>query len=113
MPKSVNRSCLIVTPAEGYVKWARALPDARGDEDPGGDDEFGTVYLIPEQFAGPEKWLRKNFKAIFENELEAWCLEKSWWPKHRGWDVFREFFDVKFTSVVVDLAREELAREAD
>ncbi len=72
-PKHVNRSCLIVTPAEGYVKWARSLPDATGDEQVGDPDEPFTAYLIPEQGAGPEKWLRKNCKAIFEQELAFWC----------------------------------------
>jgi hypothetical protein len=111
MAKAVNRSCLIVSPAKGYVDWARSCPGGHPGEgvvDPG---EAGTVYLIPEPEAGPEKWLAKNYRAIFENELEAWYQDESAWPQDRSLKAFKTFFDVRFCSMVLDMGKEPLETE--
>jgi hypothetical protein len=46
--------------------------------------EEGTVYLIPETNGEPDKWLRRNFGAMFENELEAWYTDRDFWPRDRS-----------------------------
>jgi hypothetical protein len=68
----VNRMAVVLEPAQAYLEWAKECPEALPDltfEDLG---EEGRVFLIPETDADPERWLRRNFAAMFENELEAW-----------------------------------------
>jgi hypothetical protein len=113
MSNSVNRNCLIVTPAKGYIDWARGLPDATPDERVVDPDEPGHAYLIPEQDANAEKWLKRHYLAIFEEELEAWCLDADLWPQDCSYKAFQAFFEVRFYSVVTDLAKESLEAEED
>ena len=48
-------------------------------------DDESSVYLIPEMDFGPEDWLRKNYLAIFEEELHAWHTDETVRVKQR-WD---------------------------
>jgi hypothetical protein len=113
MLKSVNRNCLIVTPIQGYIDWARSMPDATPDLRVVDPEEPGHAYLIPEQDSGPDKWLKRNYQAIFEEELEAWCLDADLWPKGRSYKAFQAFFEVRFFSMVMDLGKGLLEVEED
>ena len=64
-----------------------------------------TVYLIEEKGsdAETEAWLKKNFDRVFTKELEAWYADEDAWPKKRTYQMFREWFDVSFQSMVYDL----------
>ena len=64
--------------------------------------EEGTVYLITETDADPEKWLRRNFGALFEHELDAWYMDRAFWPKDHSFKVFKKVFNVRFCSIVMD-----------
>ena len=81
---TINRNILVVEPTEVFLEWAKRSPD----------DDMGltlkelvadmTAYLIPEQDADAKSWLRRNFKTIFEIELDGWCTDPSLWPKDRS-----------------------------
>jgi len=49
--------------------------------------------------------------AIFEHELAAWSTDESTCPKPRTLKLFREWFDVTFSAIVVDLGREQIEVE--
>ena len=102
---TVNRMAVVLEPAQAYFEWARECPEALPDltlEELGGE---GTVYLIPETDADPENWLRRNYVAIFENELDAWYRDRAFWPKDRSFKAFKKFFRMRFCSMVLDLKR--------
>jgi hypothetical protein len=99
----VNRDAVVVEPAEAYLEWARECPEALPDLTLEELGEEGTVYLIPETNADPERWLKRNFGAMFENELDAWYTDRAFWPKDRSFMVFKKFFKVRFCSMVLDL----------
>lgn len=50
-----------------------------------------------------EKWIKKNFDNIFINELNKWCTDESFWPTNRSYKMFKEWFDVAFYSMILDL----------
>ena len=108
---TINRNVLVVVPTEGFLAWARKNPD---------DDaaltleelvEDSTAYLIPEQDADAESWLKRNFKTVFEIELDGWCADPSLWPKDRSMKTFRKFFRVYYCSSVIDLGDGPIDRE--
>ena len=107
---SINRMAILLDPAKGYLEWVRSCPE--------GDDGITleelrsepTVYLIPEMDAEPEAWLQKNFQAIFEQELDAWCGDDAFWPEDRSFKVFKRFFRVRLASMVVDMGRGPIKR---
>jgi hypothetical protein len=67
----VNRAAVVLEPAQAYLEWARKCPEAIPDLTLKELGQEGTVYLIPETDADPEKWLRRNYDA---------CLNMSWMP---------------------------------
>jgi len=108
---TINRNILVVEPTELFLEWAKKSPD----------DDMGltlkelvadmTAYLIPEQDADAKSWLRRNFKTIFEIELDGWCADPSLWPKDRSMKTFRKFFRVHYCSSVIDLAKGPIEQE--
>jgi hypothetical protein len=107
----VNRAAMVLEPAQAYLEWVRECPEAMPHltlKELGGE---GTVYLIPETNDNPDKWLRRNFVAMFENELEAWYMDRVFWPKDRSFKAFKKFFKVRFCSIVLDLGKGSLEKD--
>jgi hypothetical protein len=106
--KMLNRNAIVVSPRQPYVHWANGL-DGDVPALPSESDEVPT-YLLPE-FDTPdevEKWLRRNYKVIFENELRGMWEDETSWPKIAGYGMFREWFDIRFGSEVFDLGSARL-----
>jgi hypothetical protein len=107
----VNRGAVVLELTEAYLEWAKACPEAIPHltlEELGIE---GTVYLIPETNDEPDKWLRRNFVAIFEYELDAWYTDRGFWPKDRSFRSFKKFFKVRFCSIVLDLGKGSLEKD--
>jgi len=101
----VNRATVVLEPAQGYLEWARECPEVIPDLKLKELGEEGTVYLIPETNAEPDRWLRRNFVAMFEHELDAWYTDRVFWPKDRSFKAFKKFFKVRFCSMVLELGK--------
>ena len=108
---TINRNVLIVLPTENYLEWARKNPDEDLTLNLEELTADSTAYLIPEQEANAESWLKRNYKTIFEVELNGWCLDPSLWPKDRSMKTFRKFFRVYYCSSLIDLGNGPINRE--
>ena len=104
----INRVALVIKYKEPAVEWINKV-------DPHKDDAGLTIeivntdnhiYLISEELAddpkGLKKWLKKNYKKIFELELDGWYTDPSLWPKKRKFELFNEFFEVELHSILID-----------
>jgi hypothetical protein len=107
----VIRSALVLEPAQAYLEWAKGCPEAIPDLTFKELGEEGTVYLIPETNNEPDSWLRRNFVALFEYELNAWYMDRNFWPKDRSFKTFKKFFKVRFCSMVLDLGKGSLEKD--
>lgn len=98
---TINRFVLVVEPTNVFLEWARKFPD----EDPKLTlDELledTSAYLMPH--GDPDSWLPQNYTKIFEIELNDWSVDPSCWPKDRSFKAFKEFFNVRFCSIVIDM----------
>ena len=108
---TINRNVLVVEPTEAFLEWAKKSPDDDMELTLNELAADMTAYLIPEQDADAESWLRRNFKTIFEIELDGWCADPSLWPENRSFKAFKKFFCVHFCSTVIDLAKGAIERE--
>ncbi len=112
-PPVVNRDLLLVRPREPYWRWAAAVegmtPEAVKAELEGG----AQAWLIRESRADrlDEAWLKKHYKTIFEEHLEAWCTDEELWPSPRPYARFKEWFEWEYHQMVLDLCKENLERE--
>ena len=107
----VNRAAVVLEPGQAYLEWAKECPEAIPDLTLKQLGDEGTVYLIPETNDKPDKWLRRNFVAMFENELEAWYTDRDFWPKDRSFKSFKKFFKVRSCSIVLDLGKGSLEKD--
>ncbi len=110
---TVNRCAIVLEPTAAFKTWARSCPD--GDPE-GLLDTYGSepnLYLIPEVDAEPAPWLKRNYARMFEEELVGWYRDPDCWPEDRPYKLFREFFEVKFHSLIFDLGREPLERDEE
>lgn len=103
----LNRSVVIVRPAQPFLEWAAGLDDSGLVPDPHGEQ---TVYLIPSYDDDEEAWeiLEDVFPAIFESELYGWHTEESAWPQERSFIMFQQWFSIELHSTVDDLCAYEI-----
>ncbi|MGD0781320.1 MAG: hypothetical protein ABSA30_00520 [Candidatus Aminicenantales bacterium] len=105
---TINRNAIWIEPTAVFLEWAQKFPDI--DTELTLDEllKDGTAYLIPEQEDEPDAWLKRNFKTIFEVELDGWCTDSFLWPKDRSFKAFKKFFVIHFCSVVIDLGKSSI-----
>ncbi len=110
--ESINRNAIVVKPKKPLFDWVNYLyPD---DEPPAAHDGESNVYLVKEKDSkeATERWLKKNFDKIFENELNDWHTDEKDWPQERDFKLFKEWFEYEIHSMILDLEEEEeLAKE--
>jgi hypothetical protein len=66
--------------------------------------------LLPEYADNRDRGeiLREFYEVIFEEELLGWWTDGQPHPSDRTFQMFQEWFDVEFHSMVVDLLEEEI-----
>jgi hypothetical protein len=109
--KTINRTALFVTPKQPYVDWANSL----GDGGPllSADKVYATAILIPDTYDeyNYENWIKKNWREIFEQELEAWMLDSDCWPEKLTHKMFMQWFTVLVSDTVLDLGKKPIEIE--
>lgn len=110
----INRAALLLRYKEPAVQWineADPNPDSRtlSFEEVNGDR---LVYLLKDEDADSpnhvEKWVKKNFEALFENELSGWYTDTSLWPQPLTHQLFQRWFEVECHSIIVDTMSEAI-----
>ncbi|MBD0375815.1 MAG: hypothetical protein ICV51_09325 [Flavisolibacter sp.] len=101
-PAYINRNAFIVKPLQPFLDWLKKT-DENFDVTDAIDEH--NIYLIGERDNNEviEKWLKKNFDAIFQKELDDWCIDERLWPQNRTYKMFREWFTIEYHSMVYDL----------
>ena len=71
-----------------------------------------TVYLVGDNVGDDSKrlegWLKQNYAALFEMELEGWYTDRDLWPRHRSYNMFKEWFGPELHTVLVDLGKGDI-----
>jgi len=104
----VNRSAILLRYQTPAIIWINEADPY--DDDPGNTaesvNEERTVYLISdtdgESDEAVERWIKRNYKALFEEELDGWYTDPALWPQKRTLRLFREWFDVECHTVLID-----------
>lgn len=111
MLPTINRHLVLIEPTTVFLDWARKFPSV--DQALTLEEllEDNTTYLIPENEENPDAWLKRNYKIIFDVELDGWCTDPSLWPKVRSFKAFKTFFKVRFSSLIIDLGTGSIDRE--
>ena len=105
---TINRCAIVLEPTEVYFEWTKRSPEGETQHEL---DWENTIYLIPDMESGFESWLKRNYTAMFEHELDSWCTDESFWPENRSFKSFKKFFKVSFHSMVFDMCKNSLMRD--
>jgi len=104
----VNRSAILLKYKAPAIVWINEADPH--DDDPGSTadsvNEERTVYLISdgdsESDEAVKRWIKRNYKVLFEEELEGWYTDPELWPQKRTLKLFREWFEVECHTVLID-----------
>jgi hypothetical protein len=103
----LNRCALAVAPNSPMREWSRPFW-SREDQAGGPADE--SLYLIPayDDDGSALALLRELHGEIFAAELDLWCVDRQLWPSPRNFDLFLQWFSLRFFPLVEDLGVEPL-----
>lgn len=112
----INRDVLILKPKQALFNWVQEVfgDDLIEESAPFAHDE-SNVYLIPEldHYEESLEYLKENYQAFMELELEGWVLDEEEWPKDLTWEKFQEFFHISIQSMVFDTLEEPIEKDDD
>lgn len=110
----VNRSVFLLMPLEPFWAWLQSLPNIELNGMTLADlQQDANAYLVPPCDDVDDVWaeIEARYQDIFIAELADWCEDESLWPDLHP-EIFNDWFDIQLSTVVTDLARADLAREA-
>ncbi|MEX0937356.1 MAG: hypothetical protein WDZ59_05810 [Pirellulales bacterium] len=92
--RSINRAAIVVRPQSPWFDWAafsRRWAACRSDD-------LYSVYLVEaDESESPDQILRRNFAAIFEEQLTSWHLNEDDWPLRRTFTLFQRWFSARWS----------------
>jgi hypothetical protein len=108
--QSINRNAITVSARKPLIDWVNSMDQEHPMKyrDPSNYDE-STVYLIEELETEEDfnEWIRENYLELFEEELFGWLTDDAKWPTPLTYELFNEWIQVSYQSVVMDLIDDE------
>ncbi|MFN7096725.1 MAG: hypothetical protein ACK4PR_04110 [Gammaproteobacteria bacterium] len=111
----VDRIVAIIRPKQKMLQWLHDQPEVQANFSLQNLQTDCTALLIP-PFESPRQareYIKQTYQGIFEGELVSWGLPPTSWPKDRTYDLFNEWFNVEFHSVVLDMGYVEQQKNAN
>lgn len=111
---SINRSAIFLLPKQPVLDWLLAVDPNPMDISLEELRKEPDVFLVSQKLETHEdavRWVNQHWKTYLEHYLMGWFTVESMWPKARSRKMIHEWFDVHFSSMVWDLAREEIEIE--
>lgn len=114
----INRAVVIVQCLEPALEWIKSV-----DPDPAFKNQITlaeinedtSAFLISERSVETpqafERWVKANYKPLFEDFLESWYTKEEMWPKKRTYALFKQWFRLKYHSIVEDTLDEPIVDE--
>ncbi|SMO84618.1 hypothetical protein [Fodinibius sediminis] len=104
----INRAALILRYKAPAVRWINEVDPMDNPLQITSEDinSERTIYLISEEDGDNnqslEYWIKRNFRNLFESELEGWYTDPGLWPRPLTLRLFREWFEVECHTVLID-----------
>ncbi|OOP56822.1 MAG: hypothetical protein AYP45_07410 [Candidatus Brocadia carolinensis] len=102
--ENVKRTALVLKPKQPFHDWL--LRVEAGEDFLDGLKE-GDVYLLPDydEISQMQNWLKRNYDAIFTDQLNNWYTDETLWPQNRTMKMFAEWFEYSLFTMVLDTQR--------
>jgi hypothetical protein len=113
MMETINRSAIVVKPAQPFLDWLHRVDATSADLTLEDRRLEPTIYLLSEYENEDEalEYLREVCNEIFEEQLNGWYRVPSAWPRQRDPAAFRQWFEWSLHSMIIDLCRDPIEHE--
>jgi len=107
----LSRAAVSVRPLKPYLEWAK-LDDDGGQQ---AERVYESLRMKPHAFllpecvdpAAQEAVLRDFWPDIFASMLNGWLRDEAQWPQPRTREMFEQWFELTWISMVEDLDPDE------
>ena len=105
----INRDVVVIKPKQPMLDWINQQDTAGYVLTLAKIQRDCTVLLLPEMDSPKDvhAYLHDLKPILFEEELMSWSLDREAWPEPRTAELFDEWFDLEFHSMVWDTAWDE------
>lgn len=105
----VLRTAIILKPLAPYINWVKESLGV--DFDPADEEmkDFNS-YLVAEDLYACEDWIEENYENMFALELADWAEDESEWPQNRTYEMFQEWFDIEYSSMIYDFEKRPISK---
>jgi hypothetical protein len=107
-PMVKNRSVVNLFPTKLYLDWLNYI---RGSDASLGINDLEPISFLIKDFeinSEFDNWLEINFQMLFEIRLNYSCIDKTLWPLVRTFEVFKDWFEIRFCNLILDLEDEPI-----
>ena len=107
-PQLSNRGVIQLVPTQLYEDWFNYT---RNDGINYPIDNIESISFLIHDFDTRMEfndWLESKFQLLFEIRLNYACLDKSQWPENRTFSVFKSYFDIIHSDLILDLLAEPI-----
>lgn len=112
----INRDLLYIRPKQACIDWLRKIyPDLSISDSELNAHDQGRAFLIPE-FDSEEDalgWVHENWEFWSDELFSHLCFEDQYWPKDRSAQLLREYFDIRYESMVEDILNEPVLKDVE
>ena len=109
----LNRILVLVIPKKPFYDWERNVFPDLAPMDPNENDYDSFLLNKTYSKIDLKEILKEEWEWIFESQLHGICTDDSRWPKKRTWKMFTDWFDIKCSTIVVDLGTESMVDHAE
>lgn len=104
-PIIANRCAVRIEPNKLFIDWLNYTYEDYIDSSV--KVLKATTFLIRdvEEDHLMESWLKRNYSKIFEIQLNNYCTDESQWPQRRTYSVFKKWFNIGFSDMIIDLEK--------
>jgi hypothetical protein len=107
-PMVKNRSVVNIYPTKLYVDWFNYVTNNGINYS---IDKLESISFLINDFDTRMEfndWLESNFKLLFDIRLSYSCTDKTKWPENRTFPVFKSWFDINHSNLILDLLDEPI-----
>ncbi len=102
-PQVNNRGVIQLVPTKLYVDWFNYVINDGIIHSISNIEPISFLIADFDKRKEFDDWLEGNYQLLFEIRLNYACINKSQWPENRTLELFKSWFDVYYSSLILDL----------